>query len=348
MVLTAKGDPPSDEHSTRRSRSSASAVDALGVAEPEITRQGDNVVVAAARREEPATGPGDRGPDRRAAVPAGAGSSAPAGYDVPAARPREQGRPRPRRRTDDDDHDHHDDRPRPRPPAARRRRRPSARPPPRPRPRRPHRRPPTTTAPADGVRPPTTTDDDDRAGERRTPTVGAPPRPSDDGDPAVVPAGSARSGFEGSSRQPAPGPSSTPRPAQWQVAVDIKGSETATAIDAVQRRAARGTARRARPSRLAIVLDGRVQSAPDHPGQNLGRRADDPDHRRLQRVRGQGPGPRAALRPLPVELEPQTVQTVSPTLGQDSLDAGLARRPRRPRARARSTCSSTTGPSAWS
>ena len=36
---------------------------------------------------------------------------------------------------------------------------------------------------------------------------------------------------------------------------------------------------------------------------------------------------------LPVNLEPQTVQTVSPTLGEDSLRAGPDRRARRPRAR---------------
>ena len=51
-------------------------VDGLGVAEPEITRQGDAVVVEPARREGPGPGPRDRGPDGRAPLPSRAGGAA--------------------------------------------------------------------------------------------------------------------------------------------------------------------------------------------------------------------------------------------------------------------------------
>ena len=104
----------------------------------------------------------------------------------------------------------------------------------------------------------------------------------------------------------------------------------------------------------AITLDGRVESAP-----RSNRRR--PSSNRSAATRSRSAAGRAAFSEqeakdlalvlrygaLPVELEPQTVQTVSATLGRDSLDAGLIAglvgwrwSP--------STCSCTTGPSAWS
>ena len=72
------------------------------------------------------------------------------------------------------------------------------------------------------------------------------------------------------------------------------------------------------------MLDGVVQSAPDDPDS---RRFDDDDHRRSPASFTEGEAKDLALvlryGALPVELEPQTVQTVSATLGEDSLDAGL-------------------------
>ena len=98
----------------------------------------------------------------------------------------------------------------------------------------------------------------------------------------------------------------------------------------------------------AIVLDGQVQSYPDRPGPEPGRRADLPDHRRLQPVRGQGPGARAALRRAAGRVRAQRRAA-----GVGHARQGLARRrPRSPASSASppspSTCSSTTGASAWS
>ena len=60
----------------------------------------------------------------------------------------------------------------------------------------------------------------------------------------------------------------------------------------------------------------------DDPAAEFDRRRDH-DHRRLHRVGGQGPRPRAALRRAAGAARAQTVQTVSATLGEDSLRAGL-------------------------
>ena len=75
---------------------------------------------------------------------------------------------------------------------------------------------------------------------------------------------------------------------------------------------------------LAIVLDSVVQSAPDDPDS----RASTQDEIQISGT-SRSPRPRtwrwcSATAALPVNLEPQTVQTVSPTLGEDSLQAGLA------------------------
>ena len=73
--------------------------------------------------------------------------------------------------------------------------------------------------------------------------------------------------------------------------------------------------------RLAIVLDGVVQSAPTIQQSEFGGEAQitgdfsESEARNLALVLRYGS--------LPVQLEPQTVQTVSPSLGQDSLNAGL-------------------------
>ncbi len=73
--------------------------------------------------------------------------------------------------------------------------------------------------------------------------------------------------------------------------------------------------------RLAIALDGIVQSAPTIQQSEFGGEAQitgdfsESEARNLALVLRYGS--------LPVQLEPQTVQTVSPSLGQDSLNAGL-------------------------
>ena len=85
---------------------------------------------------------------------------------------------------------------------------------------------------------------------------------------------------------------------------------------------------------VAIVLDGVVQSAP----------AIQTDRRFAGRRRRRSPATSARARPrtcakllkygaLPVQLKQLNVESVSPTLGQDQLDAGHRRRPHRPRAR---------------
>ena len=48
-------------------------IDSLGVAEPEIIRQGNTVIVQPARHQGPGPGHPARGPDRQGALPPGAG-----------------------------------------------------------------------------------------------------------------------------------------------------------------------------------------------------------------------------------------------------------------------------------
>ena len=75
---------------------------------------------------------------------------------------------------------------------------------------------------------------------------------------------------------------------------------------------------------LAIVLDSVVQSAPTI--QTASFETDDISDLRRASRESEAKDLALVLRygSLPVTLEPQTVQTVSPTLGEDSLQAGLA------------------------
>ncbi len=110
---------------------------------------------------------------------------------------------------------------------------------------------------------------------------------------------------------------------QWSVALEMKGG--ASGIDAFNAIAAQCSPPSATcpTGRLAIVLDSVVKSAPTI--QTASFSASDiqitgsfseSEAKDLALVLRYGS--------LPVTLEPQTVQTVSPTLGEDSLKAGLA------------------------
>ncbi|MGH9085041.1 MAG: protein translocase subunit SecD [Acidimicrobiales bacterium] len=109
---------------------------------------------------------------------------------------------------------------------------------------------------------------------------------------------------------------------QWGVRLEIKGGES---IDAFNGIAAECFNRgQACPSgQLAIVLDSRVVSAPTIQQPSFQR-----DEIQISGSFTEGEAKDLALvlryGSLPVTLEPQTVQTVSPTLGEDSLRAGLA------------------------
>jgi protein-export membrane protein SecD/preprotein translocase SecF subunit len=108
---------------------------------------------------------------------------------------------------------------------------------------------------------------------------------------------------------------------QWEVRLNIKGGD---AIDSFNQIASQCYSKSATcPSgQLAIVLDSNVVSAPS---------ISEPSYKRDQiQISGSFSQTEAknlalVLRygSLPVNLEPQTVQTVSPTLGSDSLRAGL-------------------------
>jgi preprotein translocase subunit SecD len=108
---------------------------------------------------------------------------------------------------------------------------------------------------------------------------------------------------------------------QWSVALTIKGGES---IDAFNALAAECFAQAATcpTSQLAIVLDSVVQSAPTIQQASFER-----DQIQISGSFTEGEAKDLALvlryGSLPVNLEPQTVQTVSPTLGEDSLRAGL-------------------------
>jgi len=107
---------------------------------------------------------------------------------------------------------------------------------------------------------------------------------------------------------------------QWAVSADFKGG--AAGID--QFNAIAGPCFRAEPTcptrAVAIVLDGRVVSAPQIQAETFDGQVqitgnfDESAARDLSTVLKFGA--------LPVELEPQQAQTVSATLGQDALDAG--------------------------
>jgi preprotein translocase subunit SecD len=110
---------------------------------------------------------------------------------------------------------------------------------------------------------------------------------------------------------------------QWEVALEMKGG--AAGIDQFNAIAAQCSPPSATcpTGQLAIVLDSVVMSAPT---------VQTPSFEKDQIVisgsftESEAKDLATALRygSLPVQLEPQTVQTVSPTLGEDSLKAGLA------------------------
>jgi protein-export membrane protein SecD/preprotein translocase SecF subunit len=109
---------------------------------------------------------------------------------------------------------------------------------------------------------------------------------------------------------------------QWTVKLDIKGGDAIDSFNAIAAQCNSG-AETCPTKQLAIVLDSEVVSAPT---------ISQPSYKRDQiQITGSFSQKEAkdlalVLRygSLPVNLEPQTVQTVSATLGEDSLRAGLA------------------------
>lgn len=108
---------------------------------------------------------------------------------------------------------------------------------------------------------------------------------------------------------------------EWSVSLEIKGGSGIDAFNAIAAECFNGST--TCPSKqLAIVLDSEVVSAPTIQQASF--------QRDKIQISGSFSESRAkdlalVLRygSLPVNLEPQTVQTVSPTLGEDSLRAGL-------------------------
>jgi preprotein translocase subunit SecD len=116
------------------------------------------------------------------------------------------------------------------------------------------------------------------------------------------------------------GPEAQINTGEWGVSLNIKSDDLAlfnqTALECNSRAATCPT------GQLAIVLDGEVQSAPviqqpsfDEGGLSISGNFTESRARDLALILRFGA--------LPVELEAQTVQTVSATLGEDSLNAGL-------------------------
>jgi preprotein translocase subunit SecD len=110
---------------------------------------------------------------------------------------------------------------------------------------------------------------------------------------------------------------------QWTVALEMKGG--ADGIDQFNAIAAQCSppSQTCPTGQLAIVLDSIVQSAPTIQSASFER---DQISISGSFTESEAKDLALALRygSLPVTLEPQTVQTVSPTLGEDSLKAGLA------------------------
>ncbi len=109
---------------------------------------------------------------------------------------------------------------------------------------------------------------------------------------------------------------------QWFVALTVRGGD---GIDRFNQAAATcyGRADACPTGQLAIVLDSNVVSAPQIQTPSFER-----DQIQISGDFSKGEAKDLALvlryGSLPIELEPQTVQTVSATLGEDSLNAGLA------------------------
>ncbi|MDQ2648303.1 MAG: protein translocase subunit SecD, partial [Actinomycetota bacterium] len=108
---------------------------------------------------------------------------------------------------------------------------------------------------------------------------------------------------------------------QWTVELEIKGGSGIEAFNAAAATCF-GRTETCPTSQLAIVLDSRVVSAP-----TIERPSFERDQIQISGNFGESEAKDLALKlrygSLPVNLEPQTVQTVSATLGEDSLRAGL-------------------------
>jgi preprotein translocase subunit SecD len=108
---------------------------------------------------------------------------------------------------------------------------------------------------------------------------------------------------------------------QWGVRLEIKGGGSIDAFNAIASQCF-GHAETCPSGQLAIVLDSRVVSAPTIQQASFER-----DQIQISGSFTESEAKDLALvlryGSLPVNLEPQTVQTISPTLGKDSLHAGL-------------------------
>jgi len=109
---------------------------------------------------------------------------------------------------------------------------------------------------------------------------------------------------------------------QWSVALEIKGGDGIAAFNALAAECY-SRAETCPTGQLAIVLDSEVKSAP-----NIQQPSFEADQIQITGSFTESEVKDLALvlryGSLPVTLEAQTVQTVSPTLGEDSLRAGLA------------------------
>jgi preprotein translocase subunit SecD len=109
---------------------------------------------------------------------------------------------------------------------------------------------------------------------------------------------------------------------QWTVALEIKGGDGIAAFNALAAECF-SKAETCPTGQLAIVLDSEVQSAP-----TIQQASFEADQIQISGTFSESEAKDLALvlryGSLPVTLEAQTVQTVSPTLGEDSLKAGLA------------------------
>ncbi len=109
---------------------------------------------------------------------------------------------------------------------------------------------------------------------------------------------------------------------QWTVALEIKGGDGIAKFNEIASQCFSKSAT-CPTGQLSIVLDSVVQSAP-----NIEQPSYQADQIQISGSFTESEAKDLALvlryGSLPVTLEPQTVQTVSPTLGEDSLRAGLA------------------------
>ena len=275
-------------------------VDALGVAEPEITRQGDTIVVQPARRDRPGTGPRAGRADRRAALPSRprgppgihrgppgrrtttaedgttttaadeTSTTTPARRRAPSRRGREQARPSPaaatpfQDETTTDGPGRHDDH----------RHRPTRRPP-----------PPVSRGPSGFELTPR---EDDEAEEpvtlrgvrrRRRGRVHLPARPR-----------------RGHRRDPGRRHAQLDQTGQWAVSLEIKrgGRHRRRSTPTPPPRASAASP----PARPASSPSSSTAGSSRRPRSSTPsfERRPDLDHRQLHRERGQGPGPRAAVR----------------------------------------------------